>query len=631
MSTSQTLAPSHRSDTSDNRSLLRFITCGSVDDGKSTLIGRLLHDTNQIANDHADTLAAQSKANDAGSTELDYALLLDGLEAEREQGITIDVAYRFFNSATRKFIVADTPGHEQYTRNMVTGASTADLAIILVDATKGLLTQTRRHSYITALMGIRQVVLAVNKMDLIDFDQRRFEDIAAAFDEAVDGLGFDAVKAIPISAKSGDNVFTRSGATPWYQGPTLMQHLDAVEVGRTHASDEAFRFPVQWVNRADGAPRGYAGTVAAGEVRPGDDVVIAQSGVSARIAEIVTADRSLDLAKAGDAVTLRLDRERDISRGAMICATDDRPDVADQFAADLIWMGEEDMLPGRSYLLQAHGRLVPASITKLKHKVDVDSFATAPAKTLGPNEIGQCTLSTTEPVAFDSYDRCRETGSFILIDRYSHETVGAGVVRFALRRASNIHPQAMTVDRSRRADMKGQTPIALWFTGLSGAGKSTIADLVETRLMEAGRHTYALDGDNLRGGLNKDLGFTDADRVENLRRVSEVARLMVDAGLIVTCTFISPFRSEREKAREILGADHFFEIFVDASLQACIDRDPKGLYRKAIAGEIKNFTGFDSPYEPPENPDLRLDTDALSAEAAAEQVLDALRARGILT
>jgi bifunctional enzyme CysN/CysC len=604
--------------------MLRFITCGSVDDGKSTLIGRLLYDSKQVAEDHIDTLSTADGAPD-------YSRLLDGLEAEREQGITIDVAYRFFNSPARKFIVADTPGHEQYTRNMVTGASTADLAIILVDARKGILNQTRRHTCITALMGIRHAVLAVNKMDLIGFDQARFDAIADEFADMAAPLGFQSLQAIPISARNGDNVFARSTSMGWYCGPSLMEQLDQVDAIRAAAAEKPLRFPVQWVGRGLADTRTYSGTLAAGSIRPGDPVLIAHSGVSAVIEDVFTSDASLDCAIAGNAVTVKLDRECDIRRGDLLCTPSDRPEVADQFEADLIWMGEAAMLPGRSYLLHMRGRTVPVTITRLKHKMDVATLTEAPARTLDPNDIGRATISTTEAVAFDSYDACRETGSFILIDRYSNETVAAGMMRFALRRASNVHPQAMTVDRALRSTMKAQTPVALWFTGLSGAGKSTIADLVETRLAQSGKHTYALDGDNLRSGLNRDLGFTDADRVENLRRVSEVAKLMVDAGLIVTCTFISPFISERQKAREIIGGEHFLEIFVDASLERCIERDPKGLYRKALDGKIKNFTGFDSPYEAPDAPDIRLDTDTLSAEAAADQVIEILRTRGFIS
>ena len=610
--------------------VLRVITCGSVDDGKSTLIGRLLFDSKLLFEDQIKILERDSRKHGTAGEEIDFALLLDGLEAEREQGITIDVAYRFFNTEKRKFIVADTPGHEQYTRNMATGASTADLAIILVDARKGVLTQTKRHTYIANMMGIRHAVVAVNKMDLVDHSRARFHEIVSEYLGIAEDLGFASITPIPISARYGDNIFSRSDAMKWHDGPTLMEHLERVDTNADKEAAYAFRFPVQWVNRPNLDFRGFSGTVASGTVAPGDDVVVAHSGKSARIARIVTADGDRDSAKAGDAVTLVLDREIDIARGDMLADPQQRPDVSDQFAAEILWMTDEEMLPGRSYLLKAGGQIVPASVTTLKHKLNVNSFEKEPGKSLKLNEIGVCTLSTSRPIAFDPYTDQRETGSFILIDRFTNQTVGAGMIEFSLRRASNIHTHAMDVNKDRRAGMKGQKPAVLWFTGLSGAGKSTIANLVERKLAEAGRHTYSLDGDNVRHGLNKDLGFTDVDRVENIRRIGEVAKLFVDAGLIVTCSFISPFRSERQMVREQVEAGEFVEIFVDAPLEVCIERDPKGLYKKAQAGEIKNFTGFDSPYEAPETAEIHLKTDDLSAEDAAERVIEALIERGFI-
>jgi len=610
--------------------VLRFITCGSVDDGKSTLIGRLLYDSKLLFEDQIKILERDSQKHGTAGEDIDFALLLDGLEAEREQGITIDVAYRFFNTEKRKFIVADTPGHEQYTRNMATGASTADLAIILVDARKGVLTQTRRHTYIANMMGIRHAVLAVNKMDLVEHSRARFHEIVSDYLQIAEHLGFDTITPIPISARFGDNIFQRSDAMDWHDGPTLMEHLDSVDASTEKEAAYAFRFPVQWVNRPNLDFRGFSGTVVSGAVAPGDDVVVAHSGKSASISRVVTADGDTDQAIAGDAVTLVLDREIDIARGDMLAAPQARPEVSDQFAAEILWMNEEEMLPGRAYLLKAGGQTVPASVTTLKHKLNVNTFEKEPGKSLKLNEIGVCTLSTTRPITFDAYTDQRETGSFILIDRFTNQTVGAGMIEFSLRRASNIHSHAMDVNKTRRAELKNQKPAILWFTGLSGAGKSTIANLVERKLAEAGRHTYSLDGDNVRHGLNKDLGFTDVDRVENIRRIGEVAKLMVDAGLIVTCSFISPFRSERQMVRELVEDGEFIEVFVDTPLEVCIERDPKGLYKKAQAGEIKNFTGFDSPYEAPETAELHLNTGEISAEDAAEQVIEQLIERGLV-
>ena len=612
-----------------DKSLLRFLTCGSVDDGKSTLIGRLLHDSKLLFEDQLATLCADSRRFGTNGEEIDYALIVDGLAAEREQGITIDVAYRYFATDRRRFIVADTPGHIQYTRNMATGASTADLAVLLVDAQSGILTQTRRHAYIVSLLGIRDVVLAVNKIDLIGFDEERFVDIRNAFAEFAQPLGFETLVTIPLSARHGDNVITPSARTPWYGGPTLLAHLEGVEVAGD-AAERPFRLPVQWVNRPNAGFRGYAGTLASGVVRPGDAIAVARTGLTARVARLVTMDGDLQEAVAGDAVTLTTDVEIDISRGDVLSSPEQRPEISDQIAAHLIWMADEPLLPGRSYLLKAGSRTVGAAVSELKHQVDVDTFKSLAAKTLALNDIGLCNLALSEPIAFDLYDDNRTTGSFILVDRYSNATVAAGMIRFGLRRATNIHWQALDVNKHVRAGALGQRPVVLWFTGLSGAGKSTIANLVEKKLTVAGRHTYLLDGDNIRHGLNRDLGFTDADRVENIRRVGETARLFVDAGLIVLVSFISPFRSERAMARELVGSDEFLEVFVDAPLEVAEARDVKGLYKKARAGEIQHFTGIDSPYEPPLSPDLYLDTTAAPAEELADRVIARLASGGYL-
>ena len=609
----------------ETKGLLRFITCGSVDDGKSTLIGRLLHDSHGLFADQLAALASDSRRHGTQGEGIDYALLLDGLAAEREQGITIDVAYRFFSTDKRKFIVADCPGHEQYTRNMATGASTADLAVVLVDARKGLLTQTRRHSYIVALLGIRHVVLAVNKMDLVGHDPAVFEAIAAGYRELAAQLGIGQVTAIPLSALNGDNLSRRSAAMPWYAGPTLLEYLETVDVAR---GDDGlgFRLPVQWVNRPDRTDagrdfRGFAGTVAAGQVRPGDAVVALPSGRRSTIARIVTADGDLAVAGAGQAITLTLADEVDISRGDVIAGAQDPPQVADQFAAHLLWMGEHALLPGRPYWLKLGTRTVGATVTEIKHKVDVDTQEHLAAKHLELNEVGYCNLHLDQPIVFEAYRDSRELGAFILIDRQSNSTVGAGTLDFALRRAGNIHWQHLDVDKAARARSKAQIPRCLWFTGLSGAGKSAIANLVDKRLHALGHHTFILDGDNVRHGLNKDLGFTDEDRVENIRRVAEVARLMVDAGLIVLVSFISPFRAERRMARELFAEGEFIEVFFDTPLAVAEQRDAKGLYAKARAGQIPNFTGIDSPYEVPEAAEVRLDTVAESAEALAERLV----------
>ena len=613
----------------ENKGLLRFLTCGSVDDGKSTLIGRLLYDTKRLFEDQLASLEADSRRYGTTGGDIDFALLVDGLMAEREQGITIDVAYRFFATDRRRFIVADTPGHEQYTRNMATGASTADLAVLLVDARAGILTQTRRHAFIVSLLGIRHVALAVNKIDLVDFDQARFDEIRQAFEEFAAPFGFETVVAIPMAARDGDNVIARSERTPWYSGPSLLEHLETVDVSGS-AGTGPFRFPVQWVNRPDASFRGYAGTITGGAVSPGDEVIVSRTGERARVARIVTHDSDLALAVAGDAVTLTLDRELDASRGDVFAPPGDRPELSDQIAANLIWMGSEELLPGRPYLLKAGTRTVGATVSELKHRVDIETLKPLAAKTLTLNEIGLANLSLSEPIAFDSYEANRATGSFILIDRFTNATVAAGMIRFGLRRATNVHWQSVDVNKAARASAKHQKPCILWFTGLSGAGKSTIANLVEKKLHGIGRHTYLLDGDNVRHGLNRDLGFTDADRVENIRRVAETAKLFVDAGLIVLVSFISPFRSERQLARELVEDGEFLEIYVDAPLEVVEQRDPKGLYKKARAGQIAHFTGIDSPYEPPLEPDLRLDTTSATPEELANRIVARLRDSGYL-
>ena len=608
------------------KDLLRFLTCGSVDDGKSTLIGRLLYESALILDDQLASLERESRRFGTTGDSLDFSLLLDGLEDERQQRITIDVAYRFFTTPQRAFVVADAPGHEQYTRNMATGASTCELAVMLVDARKGVLVQTRRHAFICSLLGIRHLVLAVNKMDLVAFAKQRFEEITHAFRGFASELGDLSVQAIPLSARFGDNVIARSARMPWYDGPTLMEHLNAVDTS-DGLGERPFRFPVQWVNRPDGDFRGVSGTVVSGAVSPGDAVLVTGSGRSARVEEIVTFDGSLDHAKAGDAVTLTFETDLDIARGDLLADAGDSPEFVDQFAAHVIWMSDNPLVPGRSYLLKIGTRTVPATVTALKHRVDVNTLAHLADRTLALNEVGFCNLSTALPVAFDPYAANRATGAFILIDRVTNETAGAGMIAFGLRRASNIHWQALTVGREQRAALKEQTPAVLWLTGLSGAGKSTIADILEKKLLAGGHHTMLLDGDNVRHGLNRDLGFTDADRVENIRRVGEVAKLMTEAGLIVICSFISPFRAERRMVRELTAPTAFLEIFVDTPLDECIRRDPKGLYAKARAGRLENFTGLDSPYEPPEMPEIRVTTIGVTADAAAERVLQELRDR----
>ena len=616
-------------DKHEHKTLLRFITCGSVDDGKSTLIGRLLYESKMVFEDQLAALTIDSKRVGTQGAELDLALLVDGLAAEREQGITIDVAYRFFSTDNRKFIVADTPGHEQYTRNMVTGASTADLAIILVDAQQGLLTQTRRHSYLVSLLGIPRVVLAINKLDAVDYNERVARAIETDYREFAESIGLTDVTVIPISALKGDNITEPSPNTPWYTGPTLMEHLETVPVDDVNQTGP-FRLPVQIVSRPDQDFRGYAGPVVGGSIRPGDPVVVLPSGVTTTVDRIVTFDGDLDEAVAGESVTLTLTDEVDVSRGDVLCSPSTRAQVASQFETNLVWMSEEPMLPGRPYLIKIGTVTVAASLERPKYKVNVNTLEHLPATTLELNEIGVCNLSTSQPIVFDPYRENRDTGAFILIDRITNATVGAGMINFSLRRSDNVHWQAITVDQNAHALLKGQQACVVWFTGISGAGKSTIANLVEKQLHAQGRHTYLLDGDNVRHGLNRDLGFTAADRVENIRRVGEVASLMVNAGLIVLVSFISPFESERRMAREMVGENEFFEVFVDTPMAVAEERDIKGLYAKARAGELANFTGIDSPYEVPEHPDLHIDTTTTSLEDAAAAVVDALRARGML-
>ena len=613
----------------ENKSLLRFITCGSVDDGKSTLIGRLLYESKLVFEDQLAAIEADSKKVGTQGEEIDLALLVDGLAAEREQGITIDVAYRFFSTEKRKFIVADTPGHEQYTRNTATGASTADVAILLIDARRGVLTQTRRHSFIVSMLGVRRVVLAINKMDLVDYDEKVYDTIVQEYMDFAQALNIEEITAIPVSALVGDNILSPSLETPWYKGPTLMSYLEDVPVG-DKALQGAFRMPVQWVNRPNLDFRGFSGQVSGGSVKPGDRIKALPSGKESTVARIVTYDGDMEQAISGQSITLTLADEIDVSRGDVIVAADQPCGVADQFQAQVLWMSDQPMLPGRPYLMKIGSRECTCTPAKPKHKIDVNTLQKQPAKTLELNEIGVCNISLDRDIAFDAYVDNRATGGFILIDRMTNNTVGMGLLNFALRRASNIHWQSMDVDKTARAEAKGQKPVILWFTGLSGAGKSTIANLVEKQLHARGRHTIELDGDNVRHGLNRDLGFTAADRVENIRRVSEVSKLMVEAGLICITSFISPFRSERQMARNAVKEGEFVEIFVDTPLALAEERDPKGLYKKARAGEIENFTGIDSPYEAPQNPEIRLDTSTLSAEEASDLVIAWLEEQGFL-
>jgi bifunctional enzyme CysN/CysC len=608
----------------EKKSLLRFITCGSVDDGKSTLIGRLLYDSKMIFEDQLAALEADSKRVGTQGQEIDFALLVDGLAAEREQGITIDVAYRFFTTEKRKFIVADTPGHEQYTRNMVTGASTADLAVILIDARKGVLTQTRRHSFLAHLIGIKHIVLAVNKMDLVGYDKAVFDRITLAYRAFASEIGITNFTAIPISGFKGDNITALSGNTPWFKGPALIEHLENVEIGA--AADEAkpFRLPVQWVNRPNLDFRGFSGQIASGKVKPGDAVRILPSGKTTTVDRIVTLDGDLDEAVAGQSITLTLADEVDCSRGDVIATADNPPEAADQFEATLVWMADEAMIPGRAYWLKLATQSVSATIQPPKYEINVNTLDHLAAKTLELNGIGVVELSTDKPVVFEAYGDNRTLGGFILIDKLTNATVAAGMLHFSLRRAQNVHWQATDIDRDMRANLKNQRPALLWFTGLSGSGKSTIANLVEKKLHRMNRHSFLLDGDNVRHGLNRDLGFTEADRIENIRRVGEVAKLMSDAGLIVITAFISPFRAERDMVRSMLPEGEFLEVFIDTPLAEAERRDVKGLYKKARAGQLKNFTGIDSPYEAPENPEIRIDTTAMTPEEAADLIIDRL-------
>ncbi|MET0942823.1 MAG: sulfate adenylyltransferase subunit CysN [Mesorhizobium sp.] len=610
----------------EQKSLMRFLTCGSVDDGKSTLIGRLLYDTKLIFEDQLAALEKDSRKHGTNGDGIDFALLVDGLEAEREQGITIDVAYRFFATPKRKFIVADTPGHEQYTRNMATGASTADLAVVLVDARQGVLRQTRRHSIIASLLGIRHIVLAVNKFDLVGFDRKVFERIAADYRAFAAELGFDTIEPIPMSARYGDNVTRPSSQTPWYSGPTLLDYLEAISIDKA-GGDRPFRFPVQYVNRPNLDFRGFAGTVASGSVSTGDDIVVAKSGKLSRVRRIVAQGGDLPRAVEGQAVTLVLEDEVEVSRGNLLVSPYSRPHVADQFAANLVWFDDKPLFPGRSYILRTETDQANATVSDLRYRINVNDFAHEAAKTLEMNAVGVVNISVQSPIAFDVFAENRTTGAFILIDRMTNATVGAGMILNPLRRAENIHWQSLDVDKSARAAAKHQRPTVLWFTGLSGSGKSTIANLLEKKLHSAGHHTYLLDGDNVRHGLNRDLGFTDEDRVENIRRVAEVARLMADAGLIVLVSFISPFRAERQMARELMAEGEFVEVFVDTPFEECAKRDPKGLYAKALAGQIKNFTGVDSPYEAPENPEIHLKTLGKSPEELVEALESVIRER----
>ncbi|CAN7467286.1 sulfate adenylyltransferase subunit CysN [Phenylobacterium sp. LjRoot225] len=607
-----------------HKTLLRFITCGSVDDGKSTLIGRLLYDSKMIFEDQLATLEADSKRVGTQGQEIDFALLVDGLAAEREQGITIDVAYRFFATEKRKFIVADTPGHEQYTRNMVTGASTADLAVILIDARKGVLTQTRRHSYLAHLIGIRNIVLAINKMDLIDYDQAKYDAILEDYRAFATSIGITEFTPMPISGFKGDNITTRSPNTPWYTGPALMEHLETVELDQVSDQAKPFRMPVQWVNRPNLDFRGFSGLIATGVVRKGDAMRVLPSGKTSTVSRLVTLDGDLDEAVAGQSITICLADEVDCSRGDVLALADSPPEVADQFEATVVWMADEALIPGRPYWLKLATQTVTATVQAPKYQVNVNTMDHLAAKTLELNAIGVANLSTDKPIVFEAYSASRDLGGFILIDKLTNATVAAGMLHFSLRRAQNVHWQALDVTREKHADLKNQRPAVLWFTGFSGAGKSTIANLVEKKLVRMNRHTFLLDGDNVRHGLNKDLGFTEADRIENIRRVGEVAKLMTDGGLIVLTAFISPFRAERTMVREMMAPGEFIEVFIDTPLAEAESRDVKGLYKKARAGQLANFTGIDSPYEPPQDPEIRIDTTKLTPEQAADLIVERL-------
>ena len=606
--------------------LLRFITCGSVDDGKSTLIGRMLYEAQLIFEDQVTALQTDSKKMGTQGGDIDFALLVDGLAAEREQGITIDVAYRFFNTDKRKFIVADTPGHEQYTRNMVTGASTADVAIILVDASQGILTQTRRHSFIASLLGIEHVVLAVNKMDLMDYASAPFEAICDEYEALRTHFAFKSVTPIPMSALKGDNVIERSGQMSWYQGPTLLGFLETVDI-RARLTQHGFRLPVQWVNRPNADFRGFSGTVVAGSIRPGDAIRALPSGQLATVERVVLFDQDLDQALTDQAVTLTLDTEIDLSRGDLIVSADSPCEVSDQFEAELVWMDQDAGYIGRSYRLQLGTSQVNASLSSIKFKYDVNTFEHLTGRSLALNEIANVQITLDTAIPFEAYADCPALGAFVLIDRYSNATVAAGMIRFALRRASNVHRQALSIDRPAREKLAGHRGRVVWLTGLSGAGKSTIASAAEQLLHDQGLRTYILDGDNVRHGLSKDLGFTVADRVENIRRIAEVAKLMMDAGIIVLTAFISPFRAERDMAKSLFTPEDFLEIFVNTPLAVAEARDPKGLYKKARRGELPNFTGIDSDYEPPMQPDLRLNTDDRSVDDCAKALAEMIVTR----
>lgn len=608
----------------EHKTMLRFITCGSVDDGKSTLIGRLLYDSKMIFEDQLDALQADSKKVGTQGQEIDFALLVDGLAAEREQGITIDVAYRFFNTEKRKFIVADCPGHEQYTRNMVTGASTADLAVILIDARKGVLVQTRRHSYLCHLIGIKNIVLAVNKMDLVDYDPAVFDAIVKDYTEFATSIGIESFTALPISGFKGDNITTLSDNTPWYKGPTLVEHLETVEVLSSVDAEKPFRLPVQWVNRPNLDFRGFSGLIATGSVKPGDSIRVLPSGKTSKVTRVVTFDGDLDEAVAGQSVTVCFEDEIDCSRGSVISVADNPPQTADQFETTIVWLADEALTPGRAYWLKLGTQMVSATVAEPKYTVNVNTMEHMAAKTLELNAIGVAELTTDKSIVFEPYADNRSLGGFILIDKMTNATVAAGMLHFSLRRSQNVHWQALDIGRKEHASLKNQKPAVLWFTGLSGSGKSTIANLVEKKLHRMNRHTFLLDGDNVRHGLNKDLGFTEADRIENIRRVGEVAKLMADAGLIVITAFISPFQADREMVRSMLPEGEFLEVFIDTPLKVAEARDVKGLYKKARSGELKNFTGIDSPYEAPRNPEIRIDTTALSPEEAASLIVDTL-------
>lgn len=609
-------------ETHQHKTMLRFITCGSVDDGKSTLIGRLLYDSKMIFEDQLDALTNDSKKVGTQGQDIDFALLVDGLAAEREQGITIDVAYRFFNTEKRKFIVADCPGHEQYTRNMVTGASTADLAVVMIDARKGVLVQTRRHSYLCNLIGIKNIVLAVNKMDLVDYSQDVFDQIVADYAKFAEEIGIESFTAMPISGFKGDNITSAPSAnTPWYEGPSLVEHLESVEVLSDVAADKPFRMPVQWVNRPNLDFRGFSGLIATGSVKPGDAVRVLPSGKTSTVKSIVTFDGDLDEAVAGQSVTITLADEIDCSRGDVLCVADNPPETADQFEATLVWLNDEDMHVGRGYWLKIGSQTVSATVQQPKYRIDVNTIDELAAKTLSLNDIGVAEVYSDKPLVFEPYEQNRTLGGFILIDKITNATVAAGMLNFSLRRSQNVHWQATDITREHHAQMKNQTPRVLWFTGLSGSGKSTIANEVEKKLALMNRHTFLLDGDNVRHGLNKDLGFTEADRIENIRRIGEVAKLMTDAGLIVLTAFISPFRAERQMVRDMMGEAEFIEIFVDTPLEVAEERDVKGLYKKARSGELKNFTGIDSPYEPPVNPEITVNTVEMTPAEAADHII----------